>query len=104
MNILLLGLYLLSWVAVPVHCFDFASKQDTALTRLGSSFDGNLFAQASDAKTGAKEDQLLPDDSQNWGAMIVFVIGIGIFLAGYMYIREMPASGKKNKKKNKKRF
>ena len=105
MNIVMLGLCLLSWLAVPINSFDVASQQDTATFRLGSSFDGNLLTQAGDAKTDAKEDELMGDDSQNWGAMIVFMIGISIFLAAYLYIREMPATDeKKIKKKNKKRF
>ena len=37
-------------------------------------------------------------DEQNWGAMIVFAVGIGIFIIAYFIFRNTPATKKKKKK------
>lgn len=41
----------------------------------------------------------LEDTEPNWGPMIVFLIGIVVFLGVYWYFRNQPASSKKKKKK-----
>ena len=48
---------------------------------------------------GAEQGTPIGGNEQNWGAMIVFAIGIGLFIAAYMYFRQTPAPKKKKRKK-----
>lgn len=45
------------------------------------------------------KERPLGDDSQNWGAMIVFAVGIALFIGAYIVFRRTPVPKKKRKVK-----
>lgn len=74
--------------------------RETAVWQAADSSIGLIHAQASDKEeTGATQGRPIGGNEQNWGALIVFAFGIGLFLTAYIVWGRTPAPKKKKKKK-----
>ncbi|MGC9328835.1 MAG: hypothetical protein ACP5I1_14460 [Candidatus Hinthialibacter sp.] len=100
MNLVLISIVFAGWFGGMLDSLEQITGREMAVWQTADSSIGLIQAQADEPEeTGAARGRPIGGNEQNWGALIVFALGIGLFLTAYLVWGRTPAPKKKKRKK-----
>lgn len=100
MNWILVSFVMIGWMGGNFESGNSPWAKPALSWNFGSSDAGILHVQSTDPENpDTGESNAIGGESQNWGALIVFAVGIALFIVAYLVFRQTPAPKKKKRKK-----